>query len=151
MREASPRLRPYRFTMRFWCRQGKVTRSHKNLLALGIGSKPIWRHPFRGVTKGLEVRKQAYAARIADAEFLDQLGIAYATLGQILHALAMPVQFQLVESGGLGEQLGGRSELFGQVGNAVAEGEMARQFDKADQVAAAPTAVTKNRFFSRMT
>src|SRR5215469_13313939 len=118
----------------------------QNLAALGI-DQPDLAHPFRGVAKGLEVRTQACAARIADAEFLNELRITYATLGQILYALAMTMQFQLVESSGLGEQLGTRSELFGQVSDALMEREMARQFDKANQVAAPPTAVTEKQVF----
>jgi hypothetical protein len=98
--------------------------------------------PIQGVAKCLEVRTQVSAGSIADAEFLDELSIVYATLGQIVHALAMTVQLELVEGGGIGEQLAGGSEFFAEVGNAVAKGEMAREFDKANQISPAPAAAT---------
>jgi hypothetical protein len=101
--------------------------------------------PFQGVAEGLEVRLQISAASIADAEFLDELGILHATLREIVHALAMPVQFELVEGGGVGEQLAGGKEFFDEVGNTVAKGEMARQFDKTNQISAAPAAVTEEQ------
>ena len=78
------------------------------------------------------------------------LASSHATLGQIVHAFAMAMQFELVESGGLREQLGGGSQFLRQVGNALAEGEMLRKLDKANQVAAAPTAVAIEQVLARV-
>jgi hypothetical protein len=46
------------------------------------------------------------------------------------------------------EQLGSGGEFFLEIGNALAKREMARQFDKANQVATTPAAVTVEQVFS---
>src|SRR6516162_2124686 len=89
----------------------------------------------------------ANAATITDTEFVDELPILHAALGQIVHAFTMAVQFQLVEGGSVGEQLGGRSKFLGQVGHALAKREMPRQFDKANEIATPPAAVTVEQVF----
>src|SRR5215472_8235185 len=70
-----------------------------------------------------------------------------AALSQIIHAFTTTMQLELVESGGTSEQLRSGGELLHQIGNALAKGETARQFDKANQVATAPAAVTVEQTF----
>ena len=45
------------------------------------------------------------------------------------------------------EQLGGGGEFFLEIGDALAKREMARKFDKANQVATTPAAVTVEQVF----
>ncbi len=79
---------------------------------------------FQGIAEGAEMRAQVSAARIANAEFLDQDRIVQSTLRQIVNAFGMAVQFELIETRGVFEQLGCGCEFLQQVGDALAEGEM---------------------------
>ena len=103
---------------------------------------------FQGVAEGLQVRAQVAAAGIADAEFLDDPGIVHPALREILDAFRITVQFELIEGGRMREQLGSGGEFFLEIGDALAKREMTRQFDKANQVAATPAAVTVEKVFS---
>src|SRR5215472_10350084 len=83
------------------------------------------------------------ARSVAHAQFLDQDGISEASLLQIRSGFWIAVELELVEGGGLVQQFGLRrsSHVLLQIGEALAEGQMLRKFDEADQVAAALTAV----------
>jgi hypothetical protein len=105
---------------------------------------------FQGVAEGLQVRAQVAAAGIANTEFLDEPGIMHTAPGQIIHAFAMAMQLELVEAGGMSEQLRSGSEFFRKVRDTLAEGKMVREFDKADEIATAPTAVTVEQVFLRV-
>src|ERR1035438_7952226 len=63
---------------------------------------------------------------------------------QILHRFGIAVELQLEKSRGSGEQLGlsGPSEVLFQAGEAFAKAEALGKLHKADQVTAAPAAVT---------
>src|ERR1035438_1127043 len=63
---------------------------------------------------------------------------------QILHRFGIAVELQLEKSRGSGEQLGlsGPSEVLLQAGEAFAKAEALGKLHKADQVTAAPAAVT---------
>ena len=99
-----------------------------------------FKQPFQGVAEGLQVRTQVATAGIADAEFLDEPRIVHSALREILNAFRITVQFKLIEAGGVREQLRGGGEFFLEIGDALAKREMARQFDKANQVATPPAA-----------
>jgi hypothetical protein len=77
--------------------------------------------PFQGVAEGLQVRTQVATAGIADAEFLDELGIMHSALRETLNAFRITVQFKLIEAGGVREQLRGGGEFFLEIGDALAE------------------------------
>ena len=66
-------------------------------------------------------------------------------LVEITHRLGVMIELLLIESGSLLEHGGGRvvcsSGLLLQVGKALAEGQMAGQLDKANQIAALAAAV----------
>src|SRR5215469_3471177 len=98
--------------------------------------------PFQGIAEGLQVRAQVAATGIANTEFLDESGIVHSALREILNAFRITVEFQLIEGGRVREQLGSGGEFFLEINNALAKREMARQFDKANQVATTPNAVT---------
>ena len=74
----------------------------------------------------------------------------HTALGQVIHAFAMTMQLELVEAGSTSEQLRSGSQFLRQVRDTLAEGEMVREFDKADKVATAPTAVTVEQVFLRV-
>ena len=63
---------------------------------------------------------------------------------EILHRFGMTVELELVERGGLLQhiRLDRRCDLLLEIGDALAKRETLREFDKADQVAAAAAAVT---------
>jgi hypothetical protein len=50
-----------------------------------------FKQPFQGVAEGLQVRAQVAAARIADAEFLDDPRIVHSALSEILNAFRITV------------------------------------------------------------
>ncbi|HWO39678.1 MAG TPA: hypothetical protein VNO32_63730 [Candidatus Acidoferrum sp.] len=88
---------------------------------------------FQGIAEGAEMRAQVSAARIANAEFLDQGGIAQSTLRQAVNAFGMAVQFELIKTGGVFEQLGCGCEFLQQVGDTLAEGDAAKApLDESD-------------------
>lgn len=53
----------------------------------------------------------------------------------------------MIEGGRMCEQLDTRGEFFLEIGDALAKREMAQQFDKANQVATTPAAVTVKQVF----
>src|SRR6202165_5261781 len=74
---------------------------------------------FQGIAEGAEMRAQVSTARIANAEFLDQGGIVHPALRQVVNAFGMAVQFELIKTGGVFEQLARGGEFLVQVGAAV--------------------------------
>src|SRR5215469_1236233 len=93
---------------------------------------------------------QVAAVSVANAEFLDEGGIVHPTLSQILNAFGIAVQFELIEGGAVLKQLRRGREFLLEVGDAVAKGELQRQFDKANQVTAAPAAVAVEQVLVRV-
>src|SRR5207237_1659261 len=83
---------------------------------------------------------QASTRGIADAQFLDRGGIVQSALLQILQRLGVPIELLLIKSGGLlkhGGRIGWRSTVLLEVSEALAEGQLAGQLDKAQEIAAA--------------
>ena len=76
---------------------GKNDAAAKSILALGT-DQSHFQQPFQGITQLLEMRAQVAAARIANAEFLDQSGVLHPTLGQILNAFRIAMQFELIKA-----------------------------------------------------
>jgi hypothetical protein len=79
-----------------------------------------------------------------------QGGIAHSAPGQIVNCFGITVQLKLIEGGGERQQLGRGGQFFLQVGDAVAKGEMQRQFGQANQVTAPPAAVTIDQILARV-
>jgi hypothetical protein len=121
----------------------------KSIGALG-SNQARFDQTFQGIAEGLQVRAQVAAAGIANSEFLDEPGIMHTALGQVIHAFAMTMQLELVEAGGTSEELRSGSKFLRQVGDTLSEREMVGEFDKADKVATAPTAVTVEQVFLRV-
>src|SRR5437773_11739304 len=96
------------------------------------------------------MRAQVSAARIANAEFLDQGGIVQSTLRQVVNAFGIAVQFELIKTRGVFEQLGSGCEFLLQVDDALAEGEMLRKLHQANQVTTAATAVAVEQILARV-
>src|ERR1700722_19609232 len=96
------------------------------------------------------MRAQVSAARIADAEFLDQGGIAQSTLRQVVNAFRMAVQFELIKTRSVLEQLGCGCEFFPQVGDALAKGEMLGKLHQANQIPASATTVAVEQILARV-
>ena len=120
-----------------------VTKSIEALRA----HQPRFEQPFQGIAEGLQVRAQVAATGIANTEFLDEPGIVHSALREILNAFRITVEFQLIEGGRVREQLGSGGEFLLEIGDALAKREMARQFDKANQVATTPAAMTVEQVF----
>ena len=78
------------------------------------------------------MRAQVSAASKANAQFLDQGGILHPTLRQVVNPFGIAMQFELIKTGRVLEQLGSGCELLLQVGDALAERETQGQFDKAN-------------------
>jgi hypothetical protein len=99
---------------------------------------------FQGVALIGEMAPQISARGIADSEFVDQGGIAHAALFEIAGRFRAIPQLPLVESGSLLHHVGGLSRkglLSFDVSDALAEGEVLGQFDKANQISALAAAV----------
>ncbi len=70
---------------------------------------------------------------------------------KIVERFGAAIELLLIESGGLLEhhgRVGGRSILLLEVSEALAEGQMARQLDKANEIAALAAAVTVKEIFA---
>src|SRR5262249_58541476 len=74
----------------------------------------------------------------------------HSPLGHILNAFGVTAQFKLIEGSCVMEQLVGGGEFLFEVGNTLAKGEVPRQFDKTDQVSAAPATVAVEQVFLRV-
>ena len=92
-----------------------------------------------------EMPTQVPAGGVADAQFSDQGGIVQSALLQIAQRLRVAIELLLIEGGGLLEHIsrvGGRSALLLEASEALAEGQLAEQLDKAKEIAALATTVT---------
>ena len=96
------------------------------------------------------MRAQFSVHGIADAQFFNDAGIAQSTLQQVLHGFGMTGQLELIESRGVLEQSCSRSELFAEIKNTLAKGEMAAQLDEANQVTALSAAMTVEQVLMRV-
>jgi hypothetical protein len=83
---------------------------------------------------------------------LDQGGILQSALVEITHRFGVVIELLAIESGRLLEDCGDRvvcrRGLLLQVGEALAEGQVAGQLDKANQVAAPAAAVAVKEIFA---
>ena len=98
-----------------------------------------------------EMPTQAPTGGVADAQFFDQGGIVQSALFQIVQRLGAAMELLLIKSGGLLEHIsrvGRRSALLLKASEALAEGQMAGQLDKAKEIAALATTVTVKKIFS---
>src|SRR6516164_1456933 len=87
------------------------------------------------------MRAHVATARVANAEFINQSGIVHPALGQILNAFRITMQFELIEGGGVLEELRAGRQFLLQVGEALAKGEMLGKLHEANQVASQPAGV----------
>ena len=62
------------------------------------------------------MRAHVATARVANAEFFNQSGIVHPALGQILNAFRITMQFELIEGGGVLEELRAGRQFLPQVG-----------------------------------
>jgi hypothetical protein len=93
------------------------------------------------------VSAKSSARRIADAQLLNQNGIAQAALGQVGEGVCVMVELGLIKGHGLVQQCGSSRErrlrqLLLQMQNSVWEGEIPPELHEADQVSPAPTTMT---------
>ena len=98
-----------------------------------------------------EMTAQAPARSVADAQFLDQSRIAHSALLKITQRFGVGIELLLIERGSLLEHSGrvdGRSALLLEVGEALAERQMAGQLDKANQIATLAAAVAVEEIFA---
>ena len=98
-----------------------------------------------------EMATQVPARGVADAQFSDQGGIVQSALLQIAQRLRIAIELLLIEGGGLLEhnsRVGGRSALLLEVSEALAERQMTRQLDKANQIAALTATMTVEEIFA---
>src|SRR5215471_18830817 len=82
---------------------------------------------------------QASTGGVADPQFLNGCGVVQSALFQILKRLGVAIELLLKKSGGLLEhdgRIGWKGTLLLEVGEALAKGQMARQLDKAQEIAA---------------
>src|SRR5215467_13094663 len=89
------------------------------------------------------MRAQVAAARVANAEFLDQSSVPHPALSQILNAFWIAMQFELIKGSGVLEELRAGREFLLQVGEALAKREMLGKLNEANEVASlsAPVAI----------
>ncbi len=109
----------------------------EGVVALGVDEAGVLQQ-IEGVALGEEVTPQAPAGGITDLQLPDQGGVAHSALLQILPRLRVAIELLLIESGSLPQHgIGVRqSALLFEVGEALAEGEVLGQLDKANQIAA---------------
>src|SRR6266478_1372601 len=91
------------------------------------------------------------AGGVTDAQISDQGGIVQSALLQIAQRLRVAIELLLIEGGGLLEhssRVSGRSALLLEVGEALAERQMTRQLDKANQIAALAATMTVEEIFA---
>src|SRR5919108_3450838 len=94
---------------------------------------------------------QASARGIADPQFFDQTRIAESSLLKIAQGFSVAIELRLIKSDGLlenGGRIGGRSALLLEIGEALAEGQMTGQLDKANQIATLAAALTVEEIFA---
>lgn len=94
---------------------------------------------------------QVSTRSVANAHFFDQRGIMQAALLQIVQCFGVAIELLLIESGGLLKHISrvsGRRALLLEVEEALAEGQMPRQLDKAQEIATLTAAVTIKEIFA---
>src|SRR5215468_11370391 len=93
---------------------------------------------------------QVSAGSITDAYLLDQGGILQTTLPQIADRFRMAMELELIEGGGLLEELGNGSgcEFLLEQRHRLVERQIEGELDEADHVAAAATAVAVEQVFT---
>src|SRR5260370_42346004 len=95
---------------------------------------------------------QVRARGVADAQCFDSGGIVQSALLQIAKRLWVAIELLGIEGGGLLEHISrvsGRSALLLEVSEALAEGQMAGQLDKAQEIAALAGNGTQKNSFAR--
>lgn len=98
-----------------------------------------------------ELSAQTPTRGVADAQFLDRGGIAESALLQIAQRFGVAIELLLIKSGGLlehGGRIGWKSTVLLEVSEALAEGQLAGQLDKAQKIAALIAAVTVEEIFA---
>ena len=94
---------------------------------------------------------QAPAGGVANPQFLDRGGIVQSALLQIVQCLGVAIELLLIERRGLlqdGVRVGGSSTLLLEVSEALVEGQMVGQLDKAQEIAALAATVTVEEIFA---
>src|SRR5262245_52338783 len=94
---------------------------------------------------------QAPAGGVADVQFLDRAGIMQSALLQITPRLGVAIELLLIKSGGLLEhdgRIGWRSTVLLEVSKTLAKGQMARQLDKAQEIATLAATVAVEKIFA---
>src|SRR5437867_6929496 len=94
---------------------------------------------------------QAPAGGVTNPQLLDRDGIVQSALLQIVLGLGVAIELLLIERRGLlqdGVRVGGSSTLLLEVSEALAEGQMAGQLDKAQEIAALAATVTVEEIFA---
>ena len=100
-----------------------------------------------------EMTAQNSAGRIADAEFPNQGRIMNSALPEIAERLRIVIQLLLIESGRLLEHcdcICFSSGLWIEIGRIFAEGQVTRELDEANQIAALPAAMAVEDILARV-
>jgi hypothetical protein len=98
-----------------------------------------------------EMPAQAPARGVADVQFLDRGGIVQPALLQIEQRLGVAIELLLIKSGGLlkhGGRIGWRSTVLLEVSEALVEGQLAGQLDKAQEIAALAATMAVEEIFA---
>jgi len=98
-----------------------------------------------------EMPAQAPARGVADVQFLDRGGIVQPALLQIEPRLGVAIELLLIKSGGLlkhGGRIGWRSTVLLEVSEALAEGQLAGQLDKAQEITALAATMAVEEIFA---
>jgi len=93
---------------------------------------------------------QISAGGVADAQFLNR-GVVQSALLQIAERFRVAIELLLIKSGGLLERGGGidwRSTVLLEVSEALTEGQLAGQLNKAQEIAALTTTVAVEEIFA---
>src|SRR5947208_5954668 len=94
---------------------------------------------------------QARTGGVTNPQLLDRDGIVQSALLQIVLGLGVAIELLLIERRGLlqdGVRVGGSSTLLLEVSEALVEGQMAGQLDKAQEIAALAATVTVEEIFA---
>ena len=100
-----------------------------------------------------EMPAQTSTRGVADAQYLDRGGIVQPALFQIEQRLGVAMKLLLIEGGSLLEhssRIGWRSTMLFEISEALAERQLARQLDKAQEVAALTTTVAVEEIFANV-
>src|SRR6516225_12101475 len=128
---------------------GENDAAAKGILALGADQSQF-QQLFQGIAQLLEMRAQVAAAGVTQAELLDQCRMVHATLGQVLNAFRIAMQFELIKGGALLKELRAGRQFLLQVGEGLAKGEMLRKLNEANEVATLPAPVAIEQVLARV-